>query len=180
MILDMLPKSDVFEGTVQWRQHYRTIPCTPFDKKLLTLHGWEIYFPKYHRDILIKGDLSIGEHCFSESIIIVEGNVRCYQKSCISQLSTKKSFVAPQGNVTFMFLESYEDMYLGPRCNVGIAKSDSNVTVGRNSIVQTIIGKNITLHCDCSVGRVYAREIVRIPKGFPEETIIECKKIEYL
>lgn len=180
MIPETFPKAEVYEGTVQWRQYHRTIPAFPFDRQLLTLPASEIYFPKYHRNIVIKGDLSIGEHCFSEGIIIVEGSVRCYPKSFISQLSTKKDFQAVQGNVGVMFLEAYSNIHLGPRCNIGIAKSFANITIGRNSLVQTVIGNNITIYQDTIVGSVHAKGIVRIPKGFPEERIIECKKIEYL
>ena len=180
MIREVLPKAEVYEGTVQWRQHYCTIPTLPFDRQLLTLPASEIYFPKYHRNIVIKGDLSIGEHCFSESIIIVEGSVRCYQKSFVSQLSTKKDFQATQGNVSLMFLEAYGNISLGPRCNIGIVKSNADITIGRNSLVQILIGNNITIHQDTIVSSVYAKGIVRIPKGFPEEKILECNGIEYL
>lgn len=180
MIPKTFAKADVYEGTVQWRQYHRTIPASPFNKRLLTLPASEIYFPKYLCNIVIKGDLSIGEHCFSESIILVEGSVRCYPKSFISQISIKKDFQAIQGNISIMFLEAHGNIHLGARCNIGIAKSFADITIGRNSIVQSLIGNNITIYKDTIVGSVYAKGIVRIPKGFPEERIITCKRIEYL
>lgn len=176
----MFPKTEVYEGTVHWKQYHRTTNCTPFDAGILTLPAWEIYFPKYTRNILIKGDLSIGEYSFSDSVIIVEGSVRCYQKAFISQLSTKKDFIAPQGNISSMFIDARGNITLGLRCNVGIVKSDADVTIGRNSAVQIVIGNNVTIHQGTTVGCVYARGTVRIPCEFPVDKILEYERIEYI
>ena len=182
MIPQFRTHPELYNSDVRWKNGYNIVHHSHMNYALQRAKKkpLEIKFPEIP-DIIIEQNLIIGKCVCADSIIAVQKDAICYEEAFVSMIAVGNIFKAPTGNIYADFIMAENSISLGPSCRVNIVKCpNGNIDIGRNSLVDVVIGNDITIHPRCRIAYVFATGIVRIPIGFPETRIIQSAKIEYL